>query len=210
MRNNRQVVALKELPNPITDAELEGLELVSRRDRMSYYKLSTEQPMENDEGLIGIEYEVPFVPSLVFARKLKNFFLANVKNTTTEASQRYRSLGDLKSEVGNILWASFRPLLVDEPHYDGGGLECVFFPATPAAHQVLKPLYESILLTMKAYEFDASYSGAGIHLNIDNTLFGATADEQLSAQERMLYFIFQIVRFRAFLIPLFLSLFLCV
>lgn len=190
MRNDKQVLELKALPNPISATELEGLELVTRPSGMAYYKLSTEEPVGPNQGLVGCEYEVAFVPSIIHARKIKDFFLANIQSENP-AQTRYRTLRDIQEQVKQILFEKFSEILVSQPHNDGGGLECVFYPATMAAHQMLKPFYKSVLLTLKAYGFDDSYQGAGVHVNIDNSLFGGTSEEQLSAQERMLYFIVQ-------------------
>lgn len=152
------------------------------------------------KDLLGLEIEMGFSPTTVQLRAIQRFFEKNSKQLKTEG-WKTRTNGNSRYSFGfdhygfmNIIrdtvFKKVSPLLHATPHGDGGGLESVIIPATFEAYPFIKHELAYLLSVYKAFGFSDMLQGAGIHVNVDFSLFGQNAKEQRNTMANLLWFCF--------------------
>lgn len=153
-------------------------------------------------GYVGVEFEQRWSCGTTHMRAIKNHLLSEMKRLEKEKSgvmsligvhektmlrDNIRSAGHLVNLLPNLALKPQTPLIHGTPHTDGGGHECVLYPATLKAHQALKSEYERLIRAFQQYGYNDIQGGDGIHTNIDYSLFGK---DHVGAIERFLWFLF--------------------
>lgn len=153
---------------------------------------------EKPAGYIGIELEVAKNTGSFTGRKIKRHLLEESNPLELSASELTRirqSISRNFSTVAADVCANRifnrSPLVYEVPHYDGGGRETVLVPISEGAYKLLYSEIEFIMDSYKNFGFSDELAGAGIHANIDFSLFGNTPPEQAESIKNFLWFLFR-------------------
>jgi hypothetical protein len=126
--------------------------------RLENNKLIT---VTDTKDLVGVELEVGFSPDLTKLPDLYEAIDEEGKITTMT------SLVDVAADIIK----NYSSIVSDRPHMDGGGLESILYPTSLEAHSRLRTEYVNLLEIYEDLGFTDTVPGAGIHLNIDLSLF---------------------------------------
>lgn len=172
---------------------------VQERDGYKFIAADEDDVAEHaGQGFVGLEYEGRYSPSMTQARAMHRALAELFPEWAPRAlrvTQRGRGngyilLNEMQELVQELLFES-SPLLDRRPHYDGGGLECVFPPMTLQAYKILQPEFQKVLDMYKKYGFNSVQGGDGIHSNISYGLFGRDQDTQVENMKKWLWFLFR-------------------
>lgn len=146
-----------------------------------------------DSRAVGVELEVGFSPDIkllpTMAKIFKKYPSINAGFGSSISRRSYSTEeSSFAIESPSTMLYNCSTLIDKPPHPDGGGLESVLTPATLLAHQRLKSDYEFILKVYEFYGYTDQRQGAGIHLNIDLTLFGEDVYQGLVNFYNFLFF----------------------
>ena len=196
MEKLKSVLELTQmLRMPVADPADYGI--VSRRlqrNSLPFFKVEGETP----EGYCGIEWECAWAPGTTQSRNiyaaLRNIHQRNslVVNVRESSSDPFYDTADssLREAVRRLVFSDRTKLLAQAPHYDGGGIECVFCPMSLAAIRAAEQEFRIMFELADDFGFTPLRGGDGIHLNMDLSLYGSTMDEQVETCARMLRFAF--------------------
>lgn len=115
-------------------------------------------------GFVGLEVEQRFSPGTIQARFNHTRLAAKSASWSELAKQTIGYGGDVIAAMRSEIAKLFREqsnFIVDTPHHDGLGLECVFPPCTLKAHKVLIPEYLNILNLYQEWGFNCQQGGDG-------------------------------------------------
>lgn len=167
------------------ERELEFYDVIVDRGRSYHFIYGDKTEHIRRDGLVGLEIEMAYNANMVYqrqmARSLEKFKKMTPKTITYGAMKRIHAelLGSRKIVRGT-------------PHSDGGGLESVCHPATLSAHKKMKEEYRILLELYSKLGYDAGVWSAGIHSNIDYSLFGATDRDSIAESvELFFWFLFK-------------------
>lgn len=144
---------------------------------------------EENAPLMGLEYEGYFSPTTIQQREIDKFLTARGSVLPSD-SNFYGGTSRLLTRIRDNVFNNLSELIKDRPHFDGGGLESVFYPASLGAYNLIKDEIVYILNVYKAFGFTDNIPGAGIHVNVDFSMFGADAAEQRRTLANFLWFAF--------------------
>lgn len=153
-------------------------------------------PGQEVKDLMGLEIEMGFAPTTIQLRAIQRYLEKNSKELKTTGWTKenmrfgydhYTFLSLLQSR---IFKKKLSNLLHAAPHSDGGGLESVIIPATLEAYPFIKHELAYILSVYKAFGFTDMIQGAGVHVNVDFSLFGKDSKEQRNTMANLLWFCF--------------------
>lgn len=153
-------------------------------NKAGFYHTDNEKGDQGD--YLGVEFESCFSPGTTQLRYIADWLKEKSSFKLTPMSNS----NSVRAHVKDTIISQATEILMQNPHYDGGGVECVMKPATLAAHQRLKPEYAKIIDIFASFGFTDIEGGDGIHLNIDKTMFGQKAGLQRRSFEMFLWFLF--------------------
>ncbi len=154
-------------------------------DNLSRYEVNSKTtayhlPGEKPTGFISLEYEITFLPSTENARMIYEMYKEHLSGEPCRDSLLNAIRKDLREKH------SFE---IDDEE-DGKGLEIHLPPATLSAHKILYSRYSLLLKELESLGFTASLTYAGIHSNIDYSVFGDTVKEQYNCIEFFIEWVF--------------------
>lgn len=164
------------------------------------YELEFNKPMlftlgESKIDTVGVELEVGYALDIkmlpVMAKVFEKYKLLNMLPNTGQYTYTNGNPAPVRTfniDSPSAVFRNSSAMISALPHPDGGGLESVLWPATLAAHQRVKDEYAFILKTYEFYGYSDQRSGAGIHLNIDLSLFGENLYQGLVNFYNMLFY----------------------
>lgn len=141
---------------------------------------------EETKNYLGFELEQRFGGGANTLRELYSYL--GTKSVSNRIS--YGISGDILRAVKTKVFDGCSQLLYANPHFDGGGIECVIKPCTLTAIQTLKDEFVHILNLYKNFGFTDILGGDGIHANMDLTMFGSDVATQKKNMANFLWFIF--------------------
>lgn len=199
-------LCLQTNTKPRTIKDLGVIEFKPRSNCETTFLMAPAEDQKNITGFVGPEFEGTFsngcksirevihklkdVKKAILENKVANTNYNEYSRNWADTIERLPSIAQIYTCTKYLLHTS-SPLIYDVPHEDGGGIECVLKPATLKAHHILKPEYERILNLYKELGFTDELPGAGLHIYIDDSLFGSTTEQINNNYTHFLWFLFK-------------------
>jgi len=118
---------------------------------------STEEDTDKTRHHVGLEIEQGFRPGTNCLRELDEY-LGKKKDLGTSS---YGIMSTMLRHVRAKVFDNCSQLLYSQPHYDGGGIECVLKPCTLSASTMLKDEFMYILGLYRSFGFSEIPGGDG-------------------------------------------------